>query len=206
MISKDTVLYGHFAMDPTSAGTRFFNRAFRFCGIDAIYKPFKVSPIGAAFDAARTLHMGGFSVSSEWTESALGYANEYSPDVNALMAADTFINIKGRFKAYNSMVHAVQVLMLDHEGPIAILGADLYTPAIERAAENLGQEAQRLSDLDSVSKNTMVFNCTPKAVSSDSLVIIKPDSDTYWGAEVAERRAEYQFELYTGRRLGRAQY
>ena len=207
-INRETEIYCSFAKNSGNVGCQIMNTAFYYYGLNKIYKSFSVDDIQAAVLSARTLNFGGFAITMPFKQEVLRYVYEMTEEVSLIGAANTVINISGKFKAYNTdYMAAIKYLSnfnFDDYDNFYILGDGGYAKAVKCAAEKLNLHYINIvrdnwNVLDSI-ENSLVYNCTPvdsiKLEGSNRFIdcIVKTET----GRELAKLQASYQFELYTG--------
>ena len=207
MIDKDTLLFGSFAQKAGSTGCVVHNAGLLYAGINAVYKPFAVEDISAAFEAAKTLGFSGFSVSRPFKVAACLRADRIDPIAELIGATNTILLRDGKFEAYNTDYLAAQEVLQNylHDGQkdLVILGNGGYASAVMYVAETLGFNwrfltRQTLTELAEM-RNCIVFNCTPvQHVVHESCRYIDCDPASPTGRHLAFTQARYQFKLYTG--------
>lgn len=201
MIDKDTVLCGSFAEKAGSFGCKIHNEAFRYLGLNFIYKSFAVADIGKAVESLRVLKMRGAGITMPYKVSVLNHVDEINGLAYNIGAANTIVNDNGKVTAYNTDYIAARTVLEHTNGPLCILGRGGYARAVAFAA--MGREVQFItrdnwSDLEKV-RNHVVFNCTPvkcQVHESNKYIDASLESDT--GKKLALLQAAEQFRLYTG--------
>lgn len=208
-IDKDTKLYGSFSGNPGNFGAHMMNEGFKACGINAIYKPFKVSYAESAIRAMRTLGIAGAGVSAPLKESALKWVDRVAPEADAIGSANTLLLQGEAVVAHNtdwlaafSALRARQFLLqLDK---LYILGNGGYARAIKYATGKLGYPWECITRADwhriTELKDCVVFNATPvRGIQVDRTCdFIDCHTDTPTGRKLALLQGKEQFKLYTG--------
>jgi shikimate 5-dehydrogenase len=210
-IDEDTLLYGSFAQKAGSKGCKLFNTCFEYYQLNAIYKSFSVSSIGAAVDAARALHIKGFAVTMPYKIEVLPYLDEYSEEVEMIGAANTIVNNDGILKSYNTDFLAAESLLRDMPPSgnltkcvLYILGNGGYSKAVQYAAQRLNLSYTTITrtnwkDIKDIRHST-IYNCTPveRVEYHDSNNFIDCIVSTPTGQQLSRLQASHQFKLYTG--------
>lgn len=203
MIDKDTLLFGSFAKSAGSMGCRLFNTAFKYYGINAIYKSFSVSNIKDAVDSARTLNFKGFAITMPFKMKVLDYVDEMDSDVEKIGAANTIINKNGKLIAYNTDFFAAEEFlnMYYKSKYLYILGDGGYAAAVKHAAEKHDIDFIAITrknwDMIYTLTNCLIYNCTPvinKLHKSNTYIDCLTTTKT--GKELALIQASHQFKLY----------
>ena len=214
MINRDTMMFGSFSKSPGNRGCSIFNSAFKYHGINAVYKSYQVRDITDAVAAARTLGFKGFAVSMPFKRDVIMHVDELSSGASLCGSANTVVNDHGSLIAYNTDYLAVKdfltqknILSAAKEGPFIILGDGAYAGAATRAANDLGISYSQINRstwhlIDDIKKG-VVFNCTPvrNIPLRSSNVLIDCLTDTETGRKLGIMQASHQYFLYTGRRL-----
>lgn len=105
-INGHTKLFGLIGSPVGHSGSpAMHNYSFRRCGIDAAYLAFDVpeEKTGAAFEALRTLHAGGFNVTMPCKTEAARLADRLSPAAELIGACNTVVAEEdGSMTGYNT--------------------------------------------------------------------------------------------------------
>ena len=203
-IDKDTEIYCSFAKTAGNTGCQMMNTAFYYYGLNKIYKSFSVSNIQDAVNSVKTLGIKGFAITMPYKVEVLDYVDEYDDGVEEIGAANTVINNNGILKAYNTDYFASKTILSESLGlELYILGNGGYSKAVQQAAKSLGYKPtiitrENWTDVKSVSKNSVVYNCTPvENIEVESKQFIDCIVTTKTGKRLATLQASKQFELYT---------
>jgi shikimate dehydrogenase len=203
-IDKDTEIYCSFAKTAGNTGCQMMNTAFYYYGLNKIYKSFSVSNIKDAVNSVKTLGIKGFAITMPYKVEVLDYVDEYDDGVEEIGAANTVINNNGILKAYNTDYFASKTILSESLGlELYILGNGGYSKAVQQAAKSLGYKPtiitrENWTDVKSVSKNSVVYNCTPvENIEVESKQFIDCIVTTKTGKRLATLQASKQFELYT---------
>jgi len=203
-INKDTEIYCSFAKTAGNTGCQMMNTAFYYYGLNKIYKSFSVSNIQDAVNSVKTLGIKGFAITMPYKVEVLDYVDEYDDGVKEIGAANTVINNNGILKAYNTDYFAAKSVLSECPGlDLYILGNGGYSKAVQQAAKSLGYKPtiitrENWNDIESISKNSIVYNCTPvEDVNVNSKYFIDCIVTTKTGKRLATLQASKQFELYT---------
>ena len=203
-INKDTEIYCSFAKTAGNTGCQMMNTAFYYYGLNKIYKSFSVSNIQDAVNSVKTLGIKGFAITMPYKVEVLDYVDEYDDGVKEIGAANTVINNNGILKAYNTDYFAAKTILSKSLGfELYILGNGGYSKAVQQAAKSLGYKPtiitrENWSDIKSISKNSVVYNCTPvEDIKVESKQFIDCIVTTKTGKRLATLQASKQFELYT---------
>lgn len=80
------------------------NAAFAHLGLDWVYLAFDIGPaeLNAAFDAMRSMGIGGYSVTMPHKDQTLELVDEVSPEAATLRAANCVVNRDGHLVAHNT--------------------------------------------------------------------------------------------------------
>jgi len=183
-----------------------FNAAFKYYGLNAIYKSFSVDDIGKAFEAARTLKFSGFAITMPFKKEAIQYLDSGSDEVIPIGAINTVVNINGYLKGFNTDYLAAKTILSTHDlnKHLYILGSGGYSAAVEYAAKTLNLNYDIIfrsnwNDIKDI-KDSIIYNCTPvddiKVDKSNKFIdcLISTDS----GKKLSQIQAAHQFKLYTG--------
>ena len=203
MINKDTKLYGSFSSEAGNRGCLLFNNWFRLYGLNAIYKSFSIDSVEKIINSARWLNFSGFAVSMPFKKQILDYVDVFSPEVDAIGAANTIVNSNGKLKAYNTDYLAAKRLISNHSH-IVILGDGGYASAVKYAAKSSGLSMETITrknwkDINNL-REKLIFNCTPvEAIDTHSSnEYVDCSVSTKTGKLLGTIQASHQFELYTG--------
>jgi shikimate 5-dehydrogenase len=213
MIDSNTLLFGSFAREAGNIGCRLFNTAFKYYGINAIYKSFSVDNMKDAVEAALTLDMKGFAVTMPFKKEILNYVDEKDDYVEKIAAANTIINKDGKLLAYNTDFLAAREFMCSSSFQrlhvlgserLYILGAGGYAEAVKSAAKEAGFRFINITrenwDILSTLMGCLIYNCTPLVnIVHTSNKYIDCLTDTKTGRKLALMQASYQFGLYTSK-------
>ncbi len=207
MINKDTLLFGSFAKEAGNTGCRLFNTAFKYYGIDAIYKSFSVNDIEGAVSAARTLNFKGFAVTMPFKRKVLDYVDEVDSDVEKIGAANTIIKKDGNLVAYNTDFLAAKEFLYNNyffTRLLYILGDGGYAASVKHAATSRGINfiliTRKNWGMINTLRHSLIYNCTPVVNEvHESNKYIDCSVTTETGKELALIQASYQFKLYTGK-------
>ncbi len=105
-MNSETKLYGIFGHPVThSLSPQMHNAAFKHFGLNAQYLAFEIQKegLGLAFEAIRSLKMGGVNITVPFKEEAIGYVDEIPEDIDRAMdAINTVVNRDGRLYGYNT--------------------------------------------------------------------------------------------------------
>jgi len=207
-INKDTKLYGSFSSNPGNTGCRFFNAAFEYYGINAIYKSFKATNVKSVVDAVRCLDFQGFAVSMPFKQEILNHVDLVTEQAGEIGSANTILSSGGYLRAFNTDYKAAKELLNETVGPVVILGNGGYSKAVQYAANQIGKTCiiitrknwYRIKDLRSV----VVFNCTPveNLQFHSSVSFIDCITTTKTGQRLSIIQAAEQFNIYTDKRFG----
>jgi shikimate dehydrogenase len=119
-----------------------FNRAFSAIGYNGAYVAFKVTAIGDAMAAMRSLDIKGASITIPHKVPILGFLDELDSMAESIGAVNTVINHEGRLKGYNSdclgAVKAVEEITPIKGKQVAIIGAGGAARAIGFGAKSRG--------------------------------------------------------------------
>ena len=207
MINKDTKLFGSFAETAGSKGCKYFNAAFQFCDVNAIYKSFSVNSIEAAVAAANTLNMSGFAVTMPFKTEVIQYLDFVTDDVKEIGACNTVIRHADGLKGYNTDANAafqkLRPYLVTHSD-ITILGNGGYSKAVQHACKKLGMNVTLITrqnwDRIVYLTDELVFNCTPvkfMGVQFHGCTFIDCDVESTTGKQLGMLQAAEQFYLYT---------
>jgi shikimate dehydrogenase len=211
MITKDTKIYGSFSKKAGNLGTKLFNLAFKYYGINAIYRSFSIDDIEDAVQAARTLKFSGFAVSMPFKFDVIKYVDDILDDVKVIGAANTVTNVNGKLIATNTDWVAVkEVIGSSYQAlrdGMYILGNGGYAAAVRYAAdkENIKHKTITRENWNELSelRDSYIFNCTPVENLyghgiRESNTFIDCITTTKTGKDLSVRQAAMQFWLYTG--------
>ena len=214
MINKDTLMFGSFSKSPGNRGCSIFNSAFKYHGIDAIYKSYCIDNISDAVAAAKTLGFGGFAVSMPFKHTVIDYVDKLDYSVSLCDAANTIVNNDGILTAYNTDYLAAKDFLIQPEiriilktRPLFVLGNGGYAAAVLCAIKEMGLSYTQIDrstwNLVGDIREAIVYNCTP--VSSIKLhennVLIDCLTYTETGRKLGLMQASHQYFLYTGKKL-----
>jgi len=205
-ISKETEMYASFAKEAGGRGCILFNNAFKFYGMNAIYKSFSVDDIMWATQSALCLNIKGFAVARPYKKEVLLYVNEYSEEASLIGAANTVVNKDGHLIAHNTDYLAAKTVLSElPKKPLYILGKGGYSKAVQFAAKllDLGYEVITRDNWGDVKeiRDSIVYNCTPierlQIDKSNNFIDCSVNSTT--GNRLGKIQAGHQFNIYTGR-------
>lgn len=108
-----TRLYGVIANPVAhSMSPAIHNAAFRECGIDAVYLPFRVDDVAQFIPAYQELPMDGYSVTIPHKEAVIPLLDEVEPLARRIGAVNTIVRRDGRLLGSNTdwaaAVHAIE--------------------------------------------------------------------------------------------------
>lgn len=196
MINKDTVLCCSFAGTAGSFGCLIHNEAYRYLGINYIYKSFSVKDIGKAMDAMRTLGIRGAGITMPFKIDVMNYVDVLSEDVKKIGAANTIVNDNGILTAYNTDYIAAKSMLPCKE--VVVLGRGGLAKAIAYITKAKFITRENWGEIDNI-RDSVVFNCTPVSVNVDeSNTYIDSAVNSKTGQKMALLQAAAQFKLYTG--------
>jgi len=99
----DTRLYGVVANPVAhSMSPAIHNAAFRHCGVDAVYLPFRVDRVAEFIPAWRDLPMDGYSVTIPHKEAVMPLLGEVEPLARRIGAVNTIVHRDGRLCGSNT--------------------------------------------------------------------------------------------------------
>lgn len=208
------MLFGSFSKSPGNRGCSIFNSAFKYHGINAIYKSYQVNDIADAVAAARTLGFKGFAISMPFKRDVILHIDGVSSSAARCGSANTVVNDDGILIAYNTDYLAAKDFLQQQyifcslqKDPLIILGAGGLASAVTCAADDLEIPYTQVnrstwSNISDI-RHSVVFNCTPvkDIPTHDSNVFIDCLTDTETGKKLGIMQASHQYFLYTGRRL-----
>lgn len=205
MVNENTILCCSFAQKAGSFGCKIHNHAFRFFGLNYIYKSFSVKDIGAAVVSMRALGIRGAGVTMPFKKTALFHVDRVDPVVDAVKVTNTIVNDDGVLSAYNTDYFSVRQVcsVLDRSRSVTILGSGGMACTCHAAMSDLGfvniRHVTRANWVDILGlRDVIVLNCTPVEVGvhgSNELLDCRVTTRT--GQSLALWQAAYQFKLYT---------
>lgn len=119
-INAGTQVYGIFG-NPVrhSLSPLIHNELFRYFKINAVYTAFEVDPnlLGLAFEAVRSLGLGGVNVTVPFKEDALNFVDEVPEDIDRVVGAiNTVVNRSGKLYGHNTDVRGFLRSLADDLG------------------------------------------------------------------------------------------
>lgn len=203
-IDKDTLIFGSFAKNAGNNGCIIFNIAFKYYGLNAIYKSFSINNIEDAIKAARTLNFKGFAITMPYKKEVIKYVDELDINVKNIGSANTIVNNNGILKAYNTDFLAAKELLNESKNKLFILGDGGFSAAVQYAAKELELKFNLITrknwnEIKNI-KNSTIFNCTPVSnlVIDKSNIFIDCLITSETGKRLSLIQASHQFKLYTG--------
>jgi shikimate dehydrogenase len=204
MLNKDTKIYGSFSIVPGNNGCNFFNSLFEKNGINAIYKPFAITDIEEAIEAAKQLKFSGVAIAAPYKILAYEYVDVlhetalYSVSINTIKFRDNIT------VGFNTDYLAALQMILPHQSKftsIYVLGAGGLARAVIAASNNIGYKVNNIvrSNWDDIRdiKDGLIFNCTPVYNTVDSSnIYIDCIIGTPTGNEFFLIQATEQYKIY----------
>lgn len=211
LINKETQLYASLSSSPGSFGCKFHNEAFEKNEINAIYKSFGVKrqDIFDAIKGIKALNIRGGGISMPFKEIITRIITLHSEEVISIGAANTYINLEGIIKLYNTdWIAARKLLEINQPSNLIIIGNGGFSKAVQFAATKLFipfsliilKRSQNLTKYNiNFLKNKIVFNATPIEIECHpSCTLLDCRIETVTGKQIALFSAIEQFRLYTG--------
>lgn len=199
-ITKDTLLYGSFSLNPGNNGCFFFNSEFKKLKINAIYKSFYCDDIQKSFEAAKTLGFRGFAISMPYKLDILNLLPKVDYVAQVIGAVNTVVLENGTYVGYNTDWKGVQRFLVEKKvTQLSIAGAGGFSRAIQYACKLNKIEYEVLTRKDIVTgikPKYDVFNATPADINC------KYDGrpDTEDGKLISNYQALGQLKLYVQKR------
>ena len=106
------------------------NNAIEKLGLNYQYQPIEIKPgkFDTSISGLKIMKIKGFNVTIPYKEQILSYLDETSKEVNVIGAANTIVNIDGKYKGYNTDVIGIKVSLEDFanelkDSKVIVLGA-----------------------------------------------------------------------------------
>ena len=164
-LNSETKMVISVAGKPSNFGTTIHNAAYKYLGINYLYKSFCVVNIEDAVKGVRSLGMRGCSVSMPFKQSVLPFLDELDTAAAKIGAVNTIVNNDGVLKGYNTDVYgakmALEKIDAQNADSIMLLGAGGVARAILYALMGMGiskiyisnRSPGKTSDLENI------YNC-----------------------------------------------
>jgi shikimate dehydrogenase len=163
-ISKDTVLCISVASRPSNFGTTVHNAAYRFLGLDFLYKAFRISEIKGAISGVRALGIRGCSVSMPFKEEIIPELDSFDEAAKSIGAVNAVVNDNGRLTGCNTDAYgaevALKLLPMTKDDKVLLLGAGGAAKAILYSLRRAGINRVVIANrTDSKSKHLAASSC-----------------------------------------------
>jgi shikimate dehydrogenase len=106
------------------------NNAIEILGLNYQYQPIEIKPgkFDASVSGLKMMKIKGFNVTIPYKEQILSYLDETSKEVNVIGAANTIVNIDGKYKGYNTDAVGIKASLDDFanelkDSKVIVLGA-----------------------------------------------------------------------------------
>ena len=226
-VDKYTKIYGSVSAYPGTFGSDFFNKGFEKLGLNAIYRPFKITSPGqlqAFIENAPTFGISGFGVSMPWKFLAAKHVDYKNVDLKNCTGRTNINTIKfDEFdipKGYNTDITALEKVLsecLEKYVRVYVVGSGAYADSANyivrkiRGSMYYGYPIAGLTQFPfAITRNNwntievtrkdsknLLINCTP-VVLSPGHNIINARVETDTGKQLALIQAKEQFKIYTG--------
>ena len=207
LINKNTSMCISLAKKAGNFGCSIHNEAFKYTGLNFIYKSFSTENLKASIYGMRALEIRGAGITMPYKIDVLKYVDEFSEEVVSIGSANTVVNTNGILKAYNTDAFSAYETLLKYSNhdTVFILGTGGFSKAVEFSSRKIFKNVNIISrsswgEIKHI-KDSLIFNCTPV----ENIEIDKSNDfidcliDTKSGMEISLLQASKQFELYTGK-------
>lgn len=203
-INKDTKIFGSFSESPGNNGCLFFNNAFQYHNINAIYKSFYSNNIEDTINSVKHLGFSGFALSMPHKIAVIPYLNELDDIASKIGAVNTVVNNNGNLIGYNTDFFGIMDFFsyINVGKHINIIGNGGFSRAIQYVCKTMSIDYKifERKDIKNMfnTTNEVFINATPCEFESTYNRVIDLRPHTHYGKIVAEYQAKHQFKLYTG--------
>jgi len=141
-LNSETQMVISVAAKPGNFGTTIHNAAYKYLGINYLYKSFCTANIEDAIRGVRALGIRGCSVSMPFKQPVVSLLDELDASASEIGAVNTVVNNNGVLKGYNTDVYgakkALEKINTQKTDSVLVLGAGGVARAIIHALADIG--------------------------------------------------------------------